>query len=898
MLKGRQDRFMEIKLKLFLIILLTCFVSVYSQTRSIKGIVTDAKKESLAFVTVMAKPTDSSKSMKFAMTNDLGQYILELEENSSYEIEFTTMGFENFKFIQQLDSHDVRKDVQLTEKIHQLDAVVIDIPIIVKKDTLVYKTDKFITGEERKLKDVLAKLPGIEVDDDGNVTSNGKKITHMLVENKSFFGGNSKLAVENIPANAVRNVEVIDDYNEISFLKGMHKSDKMAMNIKLKEGKKNFLFGDVEVGKGNKNYYQGKVNMFYYKPAFNINLISGINNSGKKTLTQKDYDGFKNSSSSVFKSRDINIEKSGIKEFVEPNDVIKSQQKVAALNLFKEINKKLDVSTCFIVSSSENHQLQERINQYLIPENNYTEIVKNVGVMNKNFGIGKLNIDYKLSSKEEIIVNLLGKKSIQDGSENLTSTINTDSRLFDDISNKINYYADMSLEWHRKIKKKHALSFSTIATYNNNDYSGYWRTNQEFLDSLVPLVLSDIYKLNYLRNKKKDNVKSILKYYWTISNDNLFHFTIGNSYIKEHFITNDKQILADNEDNNFDSAGFNNDLMFKLNDFYMGIHSDFRIGKYEFAQSIFAHKYQWIVDQINPISVDKWIYLPDFQVRADYRGFGRFRFNYKMTNSFTDVSKLANRFYLKSYNSAYKGNENLKNALTNSYSLSFTKSNIFKQYYLLILLNYKEKLNGIIDYAITEATDNYFSSIMADDIFYSLTGNVFFRKMYRNFKVNLKTNISNSLRLGIINNVLVENENINGGYDFSIESRYDKLPILKLGFKQSFGKNTSIGGDYNYKIENPSLKIEYDFFKHYIFSCNYEYYRYKNITYKNLNTYSLSGMKFIYDNKNTHWAGRVAVDNLFDVRFKNKNNFSNYITSDINTYILPRIFMLTLIYKI
>ncbi|MEI6866709.1 hypothetical protein [Flavicella sp.] len=872
--------------------------SVLGQHRNIHGVVTDTKKETLSYITVMAKPVDKTKAMKFAMTDDLGQYIVDLELNTSYVIEFTSMGFETFSFTYLVEKLDLRKDVQLTEKVNQLQTVVIDIPIVVKKDTVIYKTDQFITGEERTLKDVLEKLPGIEVDDEGNVTSNGNKITHMLVENKKFFGGNSKLAVENIPADAIHRVEVIDDYNEVAFLKGMHKSDKMAMNIKLKEGKKNFLFGNIEAGKGNKEYYKTHANLFYYRPDININFIGGMNNAGKKTLSMSDYQNFIGTSSSVFKARDIDQEKVGISEFIESTDVVKTNQKVGAFNLSKSVNKKLEISSYFILSSSTNSQLQESINQYLIPDNNYTEVVDNIGEMDKHFGIGNLTVDYKLSGMEEIILKVLGKKSVQEGVKLLRSTIDDATRVFDENSNTTNYYTNANLEWHKKTAKKHAFSFSAIATQSNHDFSGFWHTNQAFLSDLLPLVAEDIYKLNYLRNKKKNNLQMVFKHYWTISQDNFLHFTVGNNYRKEQFFTNDKQILADASENEFDGAGFNNDVTFELNDFYAGIHSDFRIGKYEFAQSVFAHNYQWTIAQLNSVTVHKWIFLPDFQIKADYRSFGKVRLKYQMTNGFTEVSKLANRFYLKSYNSVYKGNENLKNALTNSYSLRYSKSNVFKRLLFIASLNYKEKLNGIINYAVTEGSDNYLTSIMADAIYKGWSGNILISKWYRSFKLFLNTDFSNSTSLSNINNQFVENINTNGGYSIRLSSNFEKIPRIQLSFRQSFGKNTSVAGDYNYRIENPSVKIDYDFFKSYIFSMNYLYYRYKNRTYNNLNTYSLAGMKLIYDNKDTHWGASLSVENLFDAKYKNQNNYNTYITSDIKTYILPRVMMLTLMYKL
>ena len=69
-----------------------------------------------------------------------------------------------------------------------------------------------------------------------------------MVEGKSFFGGGSKLAVENIPADALDKIEVIDHFNKVGFLKEVSDSDELAMNVKLKEEKKKFVFGDVEAG--------------------------------------------------------------------------------------------------------------------------------------------------------------------------------------------------------------------------------------------------------------------------------------------------------------------------------------------------------------------------------------------------------------------------------------------------------------------------------------------------------------------------------------------------------------------------------------------------------------------------------------------------------------------------
>jgi len=77
---------------------------------------------------------------------------------------------------------------------------------------------------------------------------------------------------------------VLDNYNEIAFLKNLSDSDKMAMNIKLKKDKKNFFFGDIEAGKGNEQYYRTHANLFYYSLETNVNFIGNLTNTGRKNI--------------------------------------------------------------------------------------------------------------------------------------------------------------------------------------------------------------------------------------------------------------------------------------------------------------------------------------------------------------------------------------------------------------------------------------------------------------------------------------------------------------------------------------------------------------------------------------------------------------------------------------
>src|SRR5699024_917475 len=159
-------------------------------------------------------------------------------------------------------------------------------------------TDKFKTGDERKLREVLKKLPGVEVDREGNVKVNGKKVSKLMVDGQDFFGGDTKLGVNNIPADAVDEVEAIDDYHEVDFMKGLSDSDRMAMNIKLKKDQKHFVFGESEAGGGSKKRYYVHPTLFYYSPETTVNFIGSFNNVNKSPLDWQDVVRFKGGYSS------------------------------------------------------------------------------------------------------------------------------------------------------------------------------------------------------------------------------------------------------------------------------------------------------------------------------------------------------------------------------------------------------------------------------------------------------------------------------------------------------------------------------------------------------------------------------------------------------------------------
>ena len=339
---------------IFLTILIVYSVTLTAQNIDLKGVVRDSLQTPLSYANVIAKPKDVTKNMSFAITDEQGRYRLNLKSKNTYTVSVSHIGYKIVDFVIKPSLKNIQKNIVLLEAKNKLDEVVIELPVTVKGDTTIYNTNKFVNGSERKLKNVLKKLPGVQVDKNGNVTVQGKKVTKMLVDGKPFFGGSTKLAVENIPADAVDKVEAIKNYNQVAFLKGLNDSNKLAMNIKLKEDKKRFVFGDVAAGKGNENYYKANANLFYYSPNTTMNFISSSNTIAEKIFTFKDYLNFQGGINAVFKrGSDIYKTKGDFTQFLESSDLTKSQNSFGALNISQEINSKLDISGYGIFSKSK-----------------------------------------------------------------------------------------------------------------------------------------------------------------------------------------------------------------------------------------------------------------------------------------------------------------------------------------------------------------------------------------------------------------------------------------------------------------------------------------------------------------------------------------------------------------
>lgn len=274
-----------------------CHSTVNAQEIIIEGRVTEKPGVGISGVNIMLlNPCKDSSILVFGISDRDGNFKLIYHQNNSsceqYLISFTAINYR--KNIQPIPNNKekILLDVVLEPQIHTLKEVIVK--SVVKgfkqsSDTTVFNLSKYADGSERKLEDILKKLPGITVAENGAISFKGKAIDKILVEGDDFFSKNYTLLSKNVSAGLIDKIEALENFHNENLLKGITPSDKVALNLKFKKDLKPALFGEAAVGLGIRNKYDWSLNIFSFIKKVKVAVIGNMNNTGTSTLGNIQY---------------------------------------------------------------------------------------------------------------------------------------------------------------------------------------------------------------------------------------------------------------------------------------------------------------------------------------------------------------------------------------------------------------------------------------------------------------------------------------------------------------------------------------------------------------------------------------------------------------------------------
>ncbi len=233
------------------------------------------------------------------IANDNGQFVLREVASGQYRLNISMMGYkaQNFTISLPKKSGNFKvQDVLLKENTNLLKDVEVvgQLPeMTVVDDTVIYNADAFKLPEGAVVEDLIKRLPGIIIDDDGNYIFNGKKVSQFLVDGKEFFGNDRDMILKNLPAEIVKQVKAYDKKSDRARITGIDDGEeKTVLDVIIKEDRKKGWFGNVEAGYGTHNRYSGRLNTNYFKGDQKFSVVGNGNNSSGNGRTNNQSVGF------------------------------------------------------------------------------------------------------------------------------------------------------------------------------------------------------------------------------------------------------------------------------------------------------------------------------------------------------------------------------------------------------------------------------------------------------------------------------------------------------------------------------------------------------------------------------------------------------------------------------
>ena len=272
--------------KLFLLTaaLFLMAVSAFAQEREISGTVIDGDtKEPAINVTVRLLKPDST-FVTGGISNESGVFRINATADGDFLIKISSVGYDPLvKHVSIKQSKNVNLGkLQLKPSAILLDQATVKAygaKVAVKRDTFIYNVDAYRTPEGSAIEELVKKLPGAEVDDDGKITINGKQVTKILVDGKEFMTGDTKTAMKNLPTSIVNRVKAYDQKSDLARVTGIEDgNEETVLDFGIKPGMNKGMFTNLDLGLGTENRYAWRGMGAYFADKSRIMLMTNANN--------------------------------------------------------------------------------------------------------------------------------------------------------------------------------------------------------------------------------------------------------------------------------------------------------------------------------------------------------------------------------------------------------------------------------------------------------------------------------------------------------------------------------------------------------------------------------------------------------------------------------------------
>jgi Outer membrane protein beta-barrel family len=880
---------------------------LHSQTK-IQGNLSDARtnlKLEKGSITII-KEQDSTL-VTFKRTDAKGDFNLTVKDTGNYIVYATYPGFLGFSYSLKLTSAEkeiTMDSIQLMKSDVLLGEVTIvdSKAITVNGDTIQYSADKFKTGKNANVEDLLKKLPGIEVNANGEIKAFGQRVEKVYVDGEEFFGNDPTIATRNIQAKAIDKVEVYDKKSAESELTGIDDGEKVkAINLKLKDAFKKGYFGKATVNGSPFSYYDQSLLAQYYKAKSKIGFYGILSNLGTTGLDFDDKSKYMGSS-----GFDMGGSDDGMMYYFSSNEDdmdwngkysgegLPSSKLIGTSFSTKLIKEKLSINVNYGYSEKKIDLDKKLDSKYFLPDTSYYQLQEEQTIKSNKKHSATATFSYKADSLTTLTLNTSGSLTKALKTSNI-STLNSspNSRILSDIDRNMTNETDVaSFQTSFKLEKKFMKPRRSIALNSSLNFD-----NSDGLKDVYSINnYSNISKIDTLNqqntNKNNTNSKSISIVY-SEPLDSKWQLQTSIKYQINNNLSDINAYGFDNFSNRFTRRldTFSNDYNYKIIKSGAGLSMIRKTEKTTFRAGFEAERNQSFLNNLktkNAFELIQIRIIPKLAYTIKLDRVTNLRFNYSGStqpptiNNIQPINDNTDPLNLKI------GNPNLLQAFNNRIGVSYNSWKSLSGQSIWSGINFSNSINQIVSNTTIDAQGRNITNYENTNGNYSISSYFNYNKrLSKLFSFGIGGDFSLNQHVSIINSVKSQVKVGSINPSFSVEFEKEEKFDFEIEFKPTW--NTTTGGLVNrlgdYYANEITGNFDYDFTKKIKLNSNVEY------IFKNAQSSFNEDFKRLIWNadlsynflKDESMILKVGIHDIFNQNLGIEREITSFVTTQ-NTY--------------
>lgn len=520
-------------MKKWLFLLLLCSGWVQAQVQ-VSGKLVDTNKAPIEEATVFISKAKDSTLVTYTATDVGGNFKFGVSPiKDSVFITFSLTGYEEQKkYFPSLTEQLNLGTIIMEDESNLLSEIVIvtDVPVRVKNDTIEYNAASFKVRPDANVEALLKELPGVEIDAEKNITVNGKSVTQILVNNKPFFNRDGTVALQNLPADLIKKVQVTEKKTKTEEFSGRRGStDEASINLTIDEENNQGLMGRIMGGYGTDERYESSGMLNYFKGDRKITVLASSNNINSSGFSMDEvFDNMSGGRSQFMSFGGRGGGRSGFgNTFFSSQDGI-TRTNIIGFNYADQLVDKLDSNLSYYMNDrrNENNNRSRIVN--LLPDGEFITDSEENSITESTGHNASLELEYEIDKTTKVFVRpqLDYSKNRYINDNNSVST-DGEGLLFNESTNNSASEIDQtnfsnSIEFN-KVLGTGGKNLSLELSHDNSKSNGLGnlRSNTIFYQGTQP---DDIRDQQENTRSTDDDYSIALKYSQPIFKDAFFDF--------------------------------------------------------------------------------------------------------------------------------------------------------------------------------------------------------------------------------------------------------------------------------------------------------------------------------------------------------------------------------------